>query len=147
MESLKIMDEVNLFRNSRWRSDCPIDNKRISYKRYVDDTFLLFWSEFHVTKFLHYTISKHQNIKFTMEGEENNSLSFLYIKIFCDSGKFQTSGYRKPTFTGFLTNFESFFPYRTNIIFFPPCYIMFLWFAFLLGLFSWNFEIKTIFLK
>ena len=54
---------------------------------------LLFSSEFHVTKFLNYMNSKHQNIKFTVEREENNSLSFLDIKIFLDGGKFQTSVY------------------------------------------------------
>ena len=29
----------------QWRSDCPIDYKATSYRRYVDDTFLLFSSE------------------------------------------------------------------------------------------------------
>ena len=91
-------------------SDCPIDYKPFSYRRYVDDTFLLFSSELHVTKFLNYMNSKHRNIKFTVELEENNSLAFLDIKIFRDSGKFQTSVYRKPRFSGVLTNFESFLP-------------------------------------
>ena len=62
----------------------------------------------HVTKFLNYLNSKHRNIKFTVEREENNSLSFLDIKIFRDGGKFQTSVYRKSTFSFVLTNFESF---------------------------------------
>ena len=61
--------------------------------------------------------SKHRNIQFTVERENNNSLSLLDIKNFCDSGKFQTSLYRMPSFSGTLTNFENF---RTNIIFFPP---------------------------
>ena len=70
-----------------WMSDWPIDYKPISYKRYVDDTFL-FSSELHITKFLNYINSKHQNIKFTIERAENNSLSFLDINISRDSGKF-----------------------------------------------------------
>ena len=59
---------------------------------------------------------KHRNIKFTVEREENNSLSFLDIKFFCDGGKFQTSVHRKPTFCGVSTNSESFFPiwYKHN---------------------------------
>ena len=81
----------------QWMSDCPIDYKPISYRRYVEDTVLSFSSELHVTKFLNYINSKHRNIKFTVEREEN-SLSFLDIKIFRDNGKFQTSVYRKPTF-------------------------------------------------
>ena len=44
--------------------------------------------------------SKHQKIKFIVKREENNSLSFLDIKLFRDSGKFQTSVYRKSTFSG-----------------------------------------------
>ena len=94
----------------QWMPECPIDYKLFSYRRYVDDTFLLFSSELHVTKFLNHMNSKHRNIKFTVEHEENNSLAFLNIKIFCDSGKFQTSVYRKPMFSGVLTNFESFLP-------------------------------------
>ena len=72
----------------------------------------------HVTKFLNYLNSKHRNIKFTVEREENNSLSFLDIKIFRDGGKFQTSVYRKSTFSGVLTNFESFLPilYKHNLV-------------------------------
>ena len=35
------------------------------------------------------------------------------IKLFAN-GKFQTSGYRKPTFSGVLINFESFLPYYTK---------------------------------
>ena len=90
----------------------------MSYGKYVDDTVLLLSSELHVTKFLNYMNSKHQNIKFTVEQEENNSLSFLDIKIFLDSGKFQTLVYRKPAFRGVLTNFESFLPisYKYNLV-------------------------------
>ena len=62
--------------------------------------------------------SKHRNIKFTVELEENNLLSFLDIKIFRDSGEFQTSVYKKPMFGGVLTNFEKFLPisYKYNLV-------------------------------
>ena len=43
----------------QWMPDCPIDYKPILYRRYVDDTFLLFSSELPVTKFLNYMNSKH----------------------------------------------------------------------------------------
>ena len=76
----------------------------ISQRRYVDDTFL-FSSELEVTKFFNYMNSIHPHYKFTIEREEGNSLSFLDINIFCESGKFQTSVYRKLTFSGVLTNF------------------------------------------
>ena len=62
--------------------------------------------------------SKHRNIKITVKRKENDSLAFLDIKIFRDNGKFQTSVYRKPTFSGVLTNFESFLPisYKYNLV-------------------------------
>ena len=94
----------------QWISNCPINYKPISYRRYVDDKFLLSSSELYVNKFLNYVSSKHRNIKFTVKREENNSLSFIDIKIFRNSGKFQTLVFRKPTLNGVLTNFESFLP-------------------------------------
>ena len=43
----------------QWMPDCPIDYKPILYRRYVDDTFLLFSSELPITNFLNYMNSKH----------------------------------------------------------------------------------------
>ena len=46
---------VNVFLchfEKEWMSDYPVDYKPISYRRYVEDTFLLFSSELHETKFL-----------------------------------------------------------------------------------------------
>ena len=102
----------------QWMSDCPIDYKPISYRRYVDAVFLLFFSELWVTKYLNCMNPKHWNIKFTVEHEENNSLSFVNIKTLRDSEKLHTSVYSKPAFTGVLTNFESFLPilYKYNFV-------------------------------
>ena len=44
------------------------------------------------------------------EIKENGSLSFLDITITHENNKFVTSVYRKPTFSGVFTNFESFIP-------------------------------------
>ena len=63
-------------------SDCPVNYKFISYRRYVNDTFLLLLSALHATKYLNYMSSKHRNTKFTVEREKNNSLSFLDIQYF-----------------------------------------------------------------
>ena len=51
--------------------------------------------------------------------ENENSISFLDIKITKDNNKFMTSVYRKPTFSGVFTNFGSFIPklYRYNLLF------------------------------
>ena len=54
--------------------------------------------------------SKHQNINFTVEQENIDSLSFLDIKSCRKNVKSVTSVYRKPTFSGVFTNYESFIP-------------------------------------
>ena len=52
--------------------------------------------------------SKDQNINFTIEQENVGSLSFLGVEICHKNGKFVTSVYRKPIFSGVFTNYESF---------------------------------------
>ena len=52
--------------------------------------------------------SKHQNINFTLEQENTGSLLFLDINICCKNIKFAIGVYRKPTFSGVFTNYESF---------------------------------------
>ena len=79
------------------------------YRRYVDDIFCLFKHREQVPEFLEYINSKHPNIKFTCEEEENNKLPFLDISISKTEGlNFDTTTHRKPTYTGLLTNFTSF---------------------------------------
>ena len=62
--------------------------------------------------------SLYPNIKFTYEIEENNSISFLDIKINRDNNRFLSSVYRKPTFSGVFTNFDSYIPlsYKSGLI-------------------------------
>ena len=60
-------------------------------------------------------LNKHQNINFTVDQENVGLLLFLVVKIchkkICGkNGKFLTSVYRKPTFSGVFTNYESFIP-------------------------------------
>ena len=88
------------------------------YRRFVENTFLLFRSKDHVKKFRNYLSKQHKNIKFTSEIEENGSLSISDIKDSRENNKFVTSGYRKPTFSGVFTNFESFKPdiYKRGLI-------------------------------
>ena len=102
----------------KWLNDCPQTFKPITYKRYVDDTFLIFKCRSHIPLFLDYLNSKHPNIEFTSETEEENKLAFLDILIKYDNGSFSTSVYRKPTFTGLTTKITSFIPvdYKKNLI-------------------------------
>ena len=45
--------------------DCPVHFKPFNYRRYVDDSFVVFRSCDHIIPFLEYLNSKHPNIKFT----------------------------------------------------------------------------------
>ena len=94
----------------KWLSDCPTSFKPLVYRRYVDDIFLVFSTPDHPNLFLEYLNSKHPNIKFTCELEENNCLPFLDVKITRTPSNFTTSVYRKPTFTGLLSKFQAFSP-------------------------------------
>ena len=64
--------------------------------------------------------TKHPNIRFTFEIEDQNSFSFLDIKIIRNPEKkaFKTVVYRKSTFNGVFTNFKSFIPktYKTGLL-------------------------------
>ena len=86
--------------------------------RYVDDTFTLFDNINTENQFLHYLNSCHANIKFIVEFEENNTISFLDIFIKRNNHVFSTSIYRKKTFTGLYTKWDSFTPrkYKINLI-------------------------------
>ena len=93
-----------------WLKNCPAHFKPIVYRRFVGDTFLLCRTMDHFEKFKNYLNKQHKNIKFKSEIEENGSLSFLGINITRENNRFVASVYRKPTFSGAFTNFESFIP-------------------------------------
>ena len=111
---------ANLFlayHEENWLNNCPIQFKPTFFRRYMDDIFLLFDSRNHVKKFLKYMNSRHRNINFTYEEEQNNTLAFLDIKI-TRGGKFVTSVYRKKTFSGVYLNYTSLLPidYKRGLI-------------------------------
>ena len=103
---------------SKWLRDCPIEFKPHLYRRYVDDVFLLFKDRSHVNHFLRYLNSKHPNIKFTSEIEDNGHLNYLDVHLTRDDGKFNSSVYKKKSFTGLGLRFDSFLPssYKENLI-------------------------------
>ena len=81
-----------------WLQNCPLNFKPLFYKRYIDDTFLLFTNEQHAHMFLQYLNNQHVNITFTLECETNNPLSFLDVKVSRENNKFITSVLKKKTF-------------------------------------------------
>ena len=92
----------------KWLQECPIEFKPILYRRYVDDTFLLFKCNSHIDLFLNYVNSQHPNIKFTCDKEKDSTLPFLDINIQKGDNEFTTSIYRKPTFTGLFSKYYAF---------------------------------------
>ena len=75
-------------------------------------------NESEANSFLLYLNGKHPNIKFTIEHEKDKKLPFLDILISFKNGRFETSVYRKDTFSGLFMNFRSFLPkiYKLGLI-------------------------------
>ena len=73
-----------------WLEKCPPEFRPVTYKRYVDDTSLLFQNINQIEKFKYYLNLQHANINYTSETEMNNLLSFLDIKIVRENNKFTT---------------------------------------------------------
>ena len=87
--------------------------------KYVDDTFTMFENKDTANEFLQYLNSRHNSIKSTIEFEQDNEIPFLDILVKrCPNNTFVTSIYRKKTFTGLYTKWDSFTPrkYKINLI-------------------------------
>ena len=110
---------ANIFMYSfenKWLKYYPYSLKPVFYRRYVDDIFVLFSFLDQDEKFEKYLSSKHPNINFSLEKDNEGRLSFLDVNVFREKGKFVTNVYRKKTFSGVSTNFDSFIPetYKTG---------------------------------
>ena len=102
------------YHERRWLQNCPEQFKPVFYRRYVD----LFRSPNDINLFKDYLNACHANIKFTTEEEKDNSMPFLDFLFVRENGKFTSSVYRKPTFTGVYTHFQSLIPdeYKIGLI-------------------------------
>ena len=85
------------------------------YYRYVDDTLCLFKNGKDADSFLIQLNSMHPSLKFTVEKESNHQLAFLDVFVHNISTAFLTSVYRKPTFSGLYTIWDSFCPQQRKI--------------------------------
>ena len=63
--------------------------------------------------------SCHFTMSLTTETEQNNKISFLDVKVIRQQGKFITSAYQKPTFSGVYSHFDSFLldTYKAGMIY------------------------------
>ena len=78
------------------------------YRRFVDDTFSVVSSRGEALEFLQCLNSLHPSLRFTMEGEEDGRLPFLDVLVRKEEKGFSTAIYRKPTFTGLYTRWDSY---------------------------------------
>lgn len=98
-----------------WLDECPESFRPVFYKRYVDDTFLLFRDRTHAEKFHNFINSRHEQIKFTYELECRNQIPFLDVLVKRTENGFETDLYRKPTNTGLGMKFFSEVPYKYKL--------------------------------
>ena len=78
---------------------CSREFRPLYYRRYVDDTFMLFRSKFAAEQFLEFANTIHSNIDFTIEFENDNCLPFLDILVTRHTEHFSTTVFRKKTYT------------------------------------------------
>ena len=67
------------YHRKKFLNSCPTNFTPVFYRRYVDDTFVLFRNEQHAQLFFDHINSHHQSLKFNMEIEQNNLLLFLDV--------------------------------------------------------------------
>ena len=70
------------YHESNWLKDCRKVFKRVYYKTYVDNIFVLFNKPGHAKFFLEYMNEKYKNMNLSIETEINGSLSFSEVKTF-----------------------------------------------------------------
>ena len=99
----------------KWLRSCPMEFKPVYYRRYMDDCFIIFNEKSHGSKFLEYLNSKHSNIEFTAEFENNRQLAFLDCQVNRTDAGFTTSVFRKSTFTGQGLSFFSHCPFKFKL--------------------------------
>ena len=85
------------------------------YRRYLDDTFSVFSDEGQAIQFFNHINAAHSNITFTIEKGHDNKLAFLDVLAEYWNSKFNSSIYRKPTFTGLAFNFYNYCPIKFKI--------------------------------
>ena len=103
----------------KWLQQCPNEFRPVFYRRYVNDIFVLFESAEDLSNFHAYFNTCHPNMSFSFEQEKNDTLSFLDVEVSREQGKFVITAYRKPTFSGVYTHFDSFLPevYKVGMIY------------------------------
>ena len=108
-------------KEQEWLKSCHQVYKPLFYLRYVDDTLLFFASKEYIDPFLAFLNSQPTSISFTKEEEKQGHIAFLDLNIYRHESPltiFSTSIFRKKTFTGLLTKYDSCIPhiFKLNLI-------------------------------
>lgn len=102
---------INQLETSFFKTNMRIKEKIIYYKRYVDDTLILFDGTVdEIDHFANELNKLHPNIKFTVEHETDSGINFLDLTIRKYNGKHRFKIYRKPTTTDVTINNSSCHP-------------------------------------
>ena len=96
-------------------SSIPEDHWPCLYDRFVDDTFALFNNQERSQQFSEVLNNLHPALAFTLESENDGRLPFMDVLIERKDGDLRRSIYRKPTFTGLDTRWDSFSPTSNKI--------------------------------
>ena len=80
------------------------------YNRFVDDTFTIFDGQRESQEFFETLNNLHPSLRFTVERESDGCLPFMDARVQRVGELFVRSVYRKPTFTGLYTRWDSFGP-------------------------------------
>ena len=94
---------------------CSLNFKPLFYKRYIDDTFLLFTNEQHAHMFLQYLNNQHENITFTLDYCSLNFKPLFYKRYIDDTFLLFTNEQHAHMFLQYLNN------QHENIIFTLEC--------------------------
>ena len=78
------------------------------YRRFVDDTFSLFFKRSRAFELLECLNNLHPSLEFTMESQVDRKLPFLDVLVMNEGDKLNTTIFRKPTFTGLYTRWDSY---------------------------------------
>ena len=91
------------------------DKWPLFYNRFVDDTFAVFLSQRESEDFFQLLNGLHPSLRFTVEGERDGLLPFMDVLVKRIDNCLIRSVYRKPTFTGLYTRWDSFAPTNQKI--------------------------------
>ena len=81
----------------------------------MDDFFVIFESEIQVKLFKKFMNTCHPKMKFTITKEQYKRSNFSDVKVVRENNVFTTSVYRKLTFSGVSTHFDSYIPVNDKV--------------------------------